>query len=437
MRELDFNQRVIFVITIIFGIILHIYNLDQLSGWTDEYASMYFAENLNEVYSTETHPPLFYAVLKPFVWIFGKNLQALRVCVGLMSFALLVWAISLSKRIFGIKGAVLMAVLLILNPVEIIHARMVRHYSIFFELTVIMILYSLIERKEVMVTVIGLALIWIHPIGFIPVFAVLVLELLKNKKMTRLIAALSMSVATIVIYFGSKYLFLEKGKHLTGYNSGPRNYNFYASILKNMAGEHFPKANYYPPTLLFLLFLSFVLIGLLIYGFKRPVSKSWWILITFLAVSLITTEVINLVVVNIRYGRYFTYLLAPFIIFAVDKCHLKKHSIPIAFGLGLFCLFNVNPFQLYPGEREVIGQLHGEGSALLCANEFQFYYHLNSPEIECRDQYKVLRNGKMDFHFVDMSGFGVEMLNEINQHYEIVDFRRIGNMSVARAIYRK
>lgn len=437
MKDLEISEKIIFLLTIAFALFLHFHNLNQLSGWTDEFASMYFAENLSTVYSTETHPPLFYAVLKPFMWIFGKNLHALRMCVSLMSLGLIVLAANVAKNLFGWRGAILISVLLVFNPVEIIHSRMVRQYSIFFELTVLLILYSMYEKKELVIMFIGLCLSWIHPLGFLPVVTLIALDIFTNRKLTRRVWLLILSIAPIFIYYGSKLLFLGSSKFLTGYNTGSRNYNFYLSILQNLSGEHFPKVNFYPPSVEFKILVAVTLIGLIIYGLRKPISKTWWMILSFLFVTFISAEFISIVLVNIKFGRYYTYLFAPFIVFAVDKFHGRKMAIPVGFVIGLISLNYVNPFVFYPGERELINQVGQESSALLCANEFQFYYHFNFPEIECREQYKTLRDEKVDFYFVDLSGFGIDFIGEINSHYDIREFRRIGNMSFARAYYRK
>jgi hypothetical protein len=436
MKELELSEKIIFVCTIIFCIFLHTYNLNQISGWTDEFATMYFAEYLSEVYATETHPPLFYAIMKPFLWIFGKDLAVLRLCVGIMSTALIVWAVAVTKRMFGWRGAVLIAVLLVFNPVEIIHARMVRQYSIFLELTVLLILYALDNRYKT-VAILGFILSWIHPIGFFPVLAIMGYQLYIDRKAIKPLAMYAFSIFPIFIYYFSKLFVLEGRKYLTGYNPSTRIDGLIISTLKNMAGEFFPKVNFHPPSLEFQLFLAALMIGLFLYSLKKPISKSLWMLISFLLITVISTEIVSRAMVDIKYGRYFLYLFAPFIILAVDKFRHTKFSVPIAFAIGLISLSAVNPFLYYPGEREALVNINEESQGVFCANEFQYYYYFNSIELSCVDQFNAAMEKKKDIYFVDFNAYGLPLLKEINANYHIYEYKKFGIVTMAKATYKK
>lgn len=434
----------ILVCAIFIGLLVRFYQLDLLGPWNDEIASIFYADNVRTIYFEETHPPLFYLYLKPFVSLFGQDLVKLRFVVGLTGLMINIVTIVISRRVFNSKGVLLLSVILLLNHIDFIHGRMIRQYGIFFDLTILLFILSEIQNlSKIWILIVGIVLSWIHPLGFIPALTLGVYEILLNKKITKRCWVYLISITPIFLYYLSKIIFLGRNKFNAGYlHLENRGGDLVLKVVRMLAGEHYPKMNTFPLSFVALgiviVFLVLV-IGRIFYTYLRKkkeeslFSKS--LLLIFITFGLI--EVVSYFFLNIQVARYYIFILGPVILCYVQMFQNNKMTILGTFGVMLWLITELNPFLFYEGEREaykeylVLRQGNPEVGLVMCANRLQYFYYVESEQTHCQEQLKEMRNHKKNFFFIDMNGYGLKHLLDASQDHNVAHLKRRGIVTSA------
>jgi uncharacterized membrane protein len=105
----------------------------QQSVWFDEAYSITLAKapiaDIVRFVSVDTHPPLYYLVLKGWAGAFGWGELALRGLSVIMMGAMILVAALLVRRLFGVRAALLVTILLVVSPFVLRYGFEIRMYS--------------------------------------------------------------------------------------------------------------------------------------------------------------------------------------------------------------------------------------------------------------------------------------------------------------------
>lgn len=441
-------QLLLLFLSILIGVTLRLYGLDHLGPWSDELASLYFAENPALIFSEETHPPLFYLYLKPFIWLFGPDIFMQRIVVSLTGLSLMAWAICLARKIFTRNELILFSILILLCQGEIVHTRMIRPYAIFLNLTVILFLLANLPKADSFKKiVVGFILSGIHPLGFLVPIGLIINCFLSKKEFSKESLAFSLSVLPALIYYGIKS-FAAANSLTKGYaGEAPKVNYFIYDVLLAFAGEHYPKINIAPIPMAAVILTTLFVLSILAKGSwdyfknkKKCVLFNQTIVLILVAVTF--TEIFSEFVRNIRVGRYFIFLLGPLILSFVSLYGNIRFTTAFVFTIQLTGLVIIKPLLLYPGEREAmeVGKAMIKSKSNLgivfCANKFQYFYYYQKPHEHCIDQFKKFVEEGKDFVFVDLNGYGKSFLPLITERYILNNIHSIGPSLVGLAILK-
>lgn len=449
---LSLVEGALFFSVLALGIFLRTYDLDAISQWSDELATIYYAKNLKLVFLEETHPPGFYLLVKALSFLVEPSVLNIRIFVALLSVLLCSVAVLLSRRIFTGYGFIAFTTLLFLLPVDIAYARMARMYAPFFELSLIFYLYYLLQPRVIFFHVAILFIIsWLHPLGFL-IPLVTILHMLIKRKFSKELFYVAGSVFPVICYYFLRLFSLSKKEFLADYLGGSNKFrNLFSDFFYTMAGEYVPQLLFYPVSDFewwkYLLFSALVVVSTFVLC-KR--EKKWLFGLDYFLLLSITSwgfvEVFSLAVTNIKLGRYLVYLIPVFLIFAgflVSRLSLKWQKISVLGILGFVLIYPYNPLLPYPWEREVMQELKKENlqhvgeDFIFCGNRFQYDYYFNEPHHHCMHDYEKLKSAGRDFVFIDMNGFVSHSLIDISRDYFLSNTRRIGISTISNARYKK
>lgn len=211
----------------VIGLILRLPTLGR-SLWLDEsYSAWFCALPLHELWTSvpmyETHPPVFYSLLKGWSMLFGNSEAALR-SMSVMASVITILLVSVSGRLmragpFGDRVALLAALLLAANKGSIQFAQQSRPYAIETLFASAAILFSLMllrrlssdiedERRwpAILPAILGLgvctgATLWLHNTAIFIAFGIwagLVVSLLTLVKKPRLLQALAIGLPGVL-----------------------------------------------------------------------------------------------------------------------------------------------------------------------------------------------------------------------------------------------
>lgn len=440
--------KLLFFISLFLGIFFRFYNTDLLSTWSDELASIYFSSYLSEAWSGETHPPVFYLLLRPLL-LFTQDIAILRSFVALLGLFTIFYSLFLGRIVFGERGAILLGIFLFLSHVDVTHARMIRQYALFLDLTVLVLLLAQIHGYRLQKVIFGTLLAGIHPFGLIIPFGIAVDKFFHKVDRKEIFIEYVIPVIAISSYYLTKLVFLDATSLQAGYLSGGvKLYILPVDIIRALSGEHFPKVNAFEISwvsvaaiiLLVTMIIFKVMKDLIVKKEMTPLVRQGFIIILL---SLVMSEMVSAFYINVNVGRYFLFFMGILILSFITLFQKIKGITYYVFGYQVICLFLANPLQYYPGEREALQYyekmkaIQPDVELVFCANKFQYFYYLKSLPENCMDQYQAAKEAKKDFVFVDLNGYGRDRVGEMSVTHEFSEFMNYGLPSSASAYFRE
>lgn len=128
---------VIFILLV--GTFIRFYKISALSIWTDEGISVKLAKsslaNIVAYSAADVHPPLYYIVLKYWIFIFGSNEIAIRSLSAILGSISLLLIYAIARYIFNSQVAILTTSISAISPFLIWYSQETRAYSLLLMLT--------------------------------------------------------------------------------------------------------------------------------------------------------------------------------------------------------------------------------------------------------------------------------------------------------------
>lgn len=448
-EDLSFYGGVLIIVSTFFGILLRIYDLDLISHWSDELASIYYAKHLNLVFLEETHPPGFYVLSKILFLVFDPTVLNLRYAVAIASVVSCVTLSLYSRKIISKAAWPVFNVLLFLLPFDVAYARIARMYSPLFVLSLWFFLALMDEnRKKWVIPLLSFLMSWLFPIGFIPGGCYLVYEFYRKRKFSAEYLATMFTTLSVVFYYVLRMLLQSKKQFLSDYLGGENKVrNLFEDFFYNVAGDHIPKfpLREYPHVWIGFLLVTIVLVGLSFWAARK--SERLKMTTIFHLFVLISTglffEVFSALVINIKLGRYLVFIIPLILIHGatgVADWSLKRiNAIAglLLVGLLSYHVYIYKPFFYFQWEREAFlefkGRLDRSSSKeyVFCGNRFQYDYYFLLPHKHCMHEYERLKNSKIPFTFIDMNGFMQMALLEIAKTHRVSNITYIGSSLIA------
>lgn len=116
------------------GLALRIYQLDVSSVWIDEANTVRIARmgfgNMIAALSLDSSPPLYYLLLRFWMFLFGEGPTAIRLLSVLFSGALIGYVFIVGRRFFPGNIGLIAAALMAVAPAQILHAQQCRMYTL-------------------------------------------------------------------------------------------------------------------------------------------------------------------------------------------------------------------------------------------------------------------------------------------------------------------
>lgn len=435
-------------VSIAFGTFLRLYDIDLVSYWSDELATIYFTKYPLKIYSEETHPFGFYLLLKPFLHIFGPDVYVMRFVTGLLSVGFNLYLVHYARSIFPRNGWVIFTILFFMMPVDIAFARMARMYSLIFSLSTWFYLLMMKEPKSWKLPLASFLMSIVFPVGFLPGLFYGIFLIAKERSFSKSALRIFGSIAPMCLYYLSKFIFV-KSNPFTDYLGGDNKVRpLLIDFLYAMGGEYFPKNAFISmPGSVFWLMLFLTITAFLIGVFYRVKEKKWIygfdFSLSFFVFSIIFFKLFGLLAVNIEVGRYLIFLV-PLIIIQFAALGLEKwRDFPAIMLLGfmLYALLNYSPLAVYEGEREAFNyyeelkKLH-PGKVAICGNKFQYDFYFNQPHIHCSEVIKNYIESKEEFVFMDINGYGRHLIPSLMKTHDMLEYKNIyfSIMALARPI---
>ncbi len=122
------------IVILVISVAMTFFNISADALWYDEsYSVATVTHSLGDIIglvSTDSHPPLYYILLRIAVVLFGNSLAVIRGLSALASIGTVVLAFAFLRKRWGSPGALAFAVLFIITPMAIGAAQEARMYSL-------------------------------------------------------------------------------------------------------------------------------------------------------------------------------------------------------------------------------------------------------------------------------------------------------------------
>ncbi|MBW2992203.1 glycosyltransferase family 39 protein [Candidatus Woesearchaeota archaeon] len=142
----------IFLVILLTGFFLRLYNISDKSIWVDEESSIHFAsktpKNIIKYADKETHPPLYYLILHYWLELFGDSEESVRFLSLLFGVAAIFLIYKVGELLFNKEIGLLSSLILAISAFHIHHSQETRMYSLMVMLALLSIYFFIRVLKE-------------------------------------------------------------------------------------------------------------------------------------------------------------------------------------------------------------------------------------------------------------------------------------------------
>ncbi len=415
---------VVLVFSVLFlGILFRVLNISGVSAWGDEVASLYYAQHLDRIFLHESHSPLYYYIGSIWISIFPKSIVSLRYLSIFLSFLMTSLCAGLLWKRRSVAIAFVFLILWWLWPTDISYARQARHYSLYAELTFLLLILwdqrSHFSRRLLLIFCSFFQLV--HPFGLIPVWYLAFYDFFKKQSGKRqLFISLGTSIP-VGVYYGMRFFLYGREKVFSNISwISFDTFAFQRSLGLLFAGDSFPLTTVFPLPLFWSYFMLLLVVCLFMVrkGFIPFIQKNESLLkfVQLTLLSIIFVELFSYFFSNIRIARYFLYLI-PFFLYSLldwvqegDIAGNLRRGVLLAGILIAYNLFVLQPWRSYSWDDQNVAnfksylQLLPPRALVVCANTFQQDYYFGLPSQNCTDEALKLHLNKKNFYLFDLTG---------------------------------
>ncbi len=350
------------VIILFLATALRVYNVDFQSIWLDEIhtineanPSLSFSEMYQLMMITEPHPPLYFILVKIVFTVFGYTTFVLRCFSALLGVGGLLAVYFLGKELMNKQVGIISALLLSVNYFHLYHSQDGRMYSMLFLTTTLSFLFlaKFIKKPSYQTAVLhgffAVLMIYTHFFALFALFAeylILLFFILKpfktDSKKFFFFSCIS-GLITLVLYLPSLKLFFAASERTSIWIPIPE-----VDVYTQMFKEFFGQSE----------IVLFFVIALLFYGFirlfestreesvtinpdKNELNFSFFILITWIMVTLLIPLVLSFVNLPMLISRYFINILpALIILISIGIFYIRNHIVKLGI-IALIIVFSL------------------------------------------------------------------------------------------------
>ena len=422
---------VLFSFSILFGTFLRLYDLDSVSPWSDEVSSWFYLRHLDLIFSSETHSPFYYSLLR---LILGEDatVYGIRLVSALMSLFHLSLALFLGRKIFSPNQLLLFCLLIFLNPADIVYARMGRHYAWFLESVLLFILWLRIKSPTWWLALVAFGMGFLHAFAVIPIAFFMAQEWRENRQTKRSLVVVLSSFG-FLLYSLSRLLVLGKEKVVENliWNE-TSTFEHILSVAKLFLGEAWPRNQFFPVPLT----LSLLVLGVSLAWLFDTSRKSFLNFLSLVLISFTVGLVISQFGVNLQVDRYFIFLIPVWMMALVDSSREPKNWILVLMLLlSSTYLVYLKPLVPYAWDDETVeifrayAASDSSRSQLICASRAQNeYYQLNAP-LPCLSAVQKM-DRKKPLIFLDLSGNDRLTMLFLNQEMNVLEHKKINHSRI-------
>lgn len=349
------KTRVLFFVLIIISLYLRLINITSEQLWNDEAISIYYAnfsfENFWDVIIKDIHPPLYYIILRNWIFLFGDSVLSCRLLSVIFSILTQPVLYLLGKSIKDEKFGIILCFFYSISPFSIYYANEVRSYSLLLLIFTISLYLSIKCVKNpndfkfyCYLGISGVFLIYIHYIGIIYYgilcFGLIIINFKKNKQFKYISISLLITISCYIPWILYAIEDLLGGAH--GYAGGRLNivYLIYWGFYLFIAPVPSDISNLYVFNLIILTFLIYIPLTLIsIFSFLN------FLIYNKRLKTIFSKSILNFLIFIIGFIFGIPLILG----FLVPNTFTGKNLIGglilmyIIFGIGLYyLLFNKN-----------------------------------------------------------------------------------------------
>lgn len=360
LNKIKYNY--ILIAVLIFAAILRIYHLDFQSVWLDEIHTINESNpkyTISELYTslllTEPHPPLYFILIHFSFLIFGYTPFVLKFFSFIMGIGGLISTYYLGKELINKKVGLISVLFLAINYFHIYYSQEGRMYSMLY-LTTTLSFYFLIKfikkpslKSALIHAFFAAIMIYTHFFALFALFSQYLILLyfiikpfkVESKKM--LIYSFISGIITLILYIPSLNLFIETSNRKTMWISTPT-IDVYTQMFKEFFGNS-------EITLFIILVIIFFLLSKIfnlntkksepINPTNNQLTFTFFILITWLIITLIIPLISSYVNLPMIVNRYFINILPAIVIFIAIGVYLINNIFVRNLILSIIILFSL------------------------------------------------------------------------------------------------
>lgn len=422
IEGLSFIRGALLLSVLLLGFFFRTLGLENISAWGDEVASWYYSQHLGMIMPNESHTPGYYFLCWIWYAIFPKTILSLRYFSISLTLGLALLGSFFYFKRQGFKKASYLFTLWWLWPTSLIFDRQARHYGLYFDLTLlVLILWP--ERRSLNKYVWWILLAFyqfIHPLAVIPILFLCGIDQLNKRDHFKLCLFDLSSSLPVMIYYLVRFSLYGQERVMSNIAwISTRPLTFIRDILMLFAGDSFPLNQFYfIPWPVFFFLMAGILILFLVRNTRAKLTNA--ALIHAVVVVLLTVGIVELSALggtNLRISRYYIYAVAFFLFALVDsQTEESERQFDVKFFILFFFLtsystFLQKPWNFYQWDDQIVQEFkrdHPEyktdKNLVICGNRFQLLYYFDRDYAGCSEEAFKRYYEAVDFSFFDLNG---------------------------------
>jgi mannosyltransferase len=204
---IHYKTLLLLTLVVLFAAVTRLYHLDRESLWLDESTSYWWAKTSPTEIVTwaagDTHTPLYYLLLHYWMKISGDSDWAIRLLSAIFGISAIPVVFQIGKLLFSERFGLVAALFLTVSGFHIQYSQEARPYSLYFFLTSVSILFSILAHKGIRYSWFGyvvstVSLLYTHNTAVLAVVAIMLFYLILAWP-SRYPAINSFLIATLVV----------------------------------------------------------------------------------------------------------------------------------------------------------------------------------------------------------------------------------------------